>query len=92
MAAAALLMAAYSIAASPETAAADSGAVHLASLGTVLSDVPHSMGFSTQRRQNLVSVEGDDEIFVVAAGTVWVLLLAVLCVTGAMLGRRFGSR
>ena len=92
VAAAALLMGAYSIAASPGVVGG-STQVFLPSLGTVLMSVPRSMGFSSSRQPAPPaerSATPAREALSESDSALWVFGLAGACLAGVLLKRRFG--
>lgn len=93
LAASALLMAAYSIAASPSIHSGDFPPAQLPTLSASLMQVPQALGFSSQRQvaESPIRSARQLEEPVQAGGMGWALLLGGLCLAGALLQRRFGE-
>ncbi len=93
LAAAALLMAAYSIAASPSITGGDFPSSRLPALSAAVMEVPHALGFSSQRQavESPVRSGRQPEESLPSGGMGWAFLLAGLCLAAALLQRRFGE-
>ena len=94
LAAAALLMAAYSIAASPSLSGGGIPQLQLPSLDTVILGVPKSLGFSGNRRPSPPATRSTLPALNSAAGSGtawWGLALAGVGLSAALLKRRFSA-
>ena len=93
LAAAALLMAAYAIAASPSLHSGDFPPARLPSLGVSLMEVPQALGFSSQRApaQSPLRSGRQAEEPLPSGSMGWAFVLAGFGLAGALLRRRFGE-